>query len=204
AAGAALAVLGACSPKNNGTLLVVRVDTDLPVPAQINKIEIQVVSERGAGTMATYDLTGRNSLPATLGLNPKGDPNFGVEVTARGLRGSDLVVTQTASVHFVPGEAREFTMFLSNDCVTAGACQAPMVCVRGPSCVAKTAVAQLKPYVPGGQDGGTGVDAPVDTPVDATAEAAGDRPGDVVAEAPVDVVTPPDVPMAEARPNPGT
>jgi hypothetical protein len=193
---AALALLGACSPKNNGTLLVVRVDTDLPVPAQLDKIEIQVVPERGAASTDAFTLTGRNGLPVTLGLNPKGDPDFSVEVTARGLRGSDLAVTQTASVHFVPGQAREFTMFLANDCVTAGACQAPMVCVRGPSCVAKNAVATLKPYVPGGEDAGAAGDAPV--------EAGGDRPGDVVAEAPADVVTPPDAPTAEARPNPGT
>jgi hypothetical protein len=205
AAGAALAVLGACSPKDNGTLLVVRVDTDLAVPGRIDTVEIRVVPERGDATTDTYKLTGRSALPATLGLRPKGDPNFGVEVTARGLLGLTVVVTQTAAVRFVPGEARELQLFLANDCVTGGGCQAPDVCVRGPSCVAKTAVAPLRPYTPGGQDAGTDLGGSDLGGGDAPTEAAGDRPADTAMDAPGDTGAPPaDGSAPEGRPNPGT
>src|SRR5262245_21689476 len=103
AAGAALAMLAACSPKGNGTLLVVRVDTDLAVPGQIDAVEIGVVPDRGSSSKDTYKLTGRAGLPVTLGLRPKGDPNFGVKVTARGLLSGTMVVSQTAAVRFTPG-----------------------------------------------------------------------------------------------------
>src|SRR5262249_14617091 len=146
-AGAALAALGACSPKENGTLLVVRVDTDLAIPTAINAVTIHVEPERGGKTTDTFSLANRVGLPVTLCLRPKGDPNFGLQVTASGLLDMKAVVSQTASVRFVPGEAKEFTLFLSSDCVGAGTmCKSDETCVRGSSCIAKTLVGQLRPY----------------------------------------------------------
>jgi hypothetical protein len=193
-AGAALASLAACDPRDNGTLLAVRVDTDLTVPGQIDGVAIDVHPDRGADSTDTFKVADRNHLPVTLGLRPSGDPSFGVVVTARGLLGTTTVVTQKARVQFVPGQAREFTMLLSGDCVPAGVCtKTTDVCVKGPRCVAEASVAQLRAYVPGtpSRDGGAGGDT------GAGGTGAGGAGGEGV-DAPVDTGG------AEARQNPGT
>jgi hypothetical protein len=180
--GALALVAAACSPKNNGTLLVARVDTDLAVGASgaIDSVQIQVVPQHGAGSTDLFPLTSRASLPA-LGIVPSGDPAFSIDVTATGRKGSTAVVSQTATVAFAPGEAREFTLFLAQDCASATPCApATNVCVRGGTCVAKTQVAPTKPYAPGaGAD--AGMDAPRDLGFDAGGRDARDNPGQWVA-----------------------
>jgi hypothetical protein len=192
--GAALASLAACSARDNGTLLAVRVDTDLSVPGQIDGVAIDVHPDRGADSTDTFKVADKTHLPVTLGLRPSGDPNFGVEVTARGLLGTKTIVTQKARVQFVSGQAREFTLLLSGDCVAAGVCGSSDVCVKGPRCVAEASVAQLRAYMPGppSRDGGAG-NSGADGPVDTGAGGGGGAGG-----APVDAGG------AEARPNPGT
>ena len=158
-AGVALAV--ACSPTNNGTTMVVRVDTDLAVPSALNRIEIQVTPERGSQTTDSFTIGSRAALPATLAIRPSGSPSFTIDVTARGLLGGTSVVTQTATVPFFPGEAREITLFLSQSCATPTPCTtAGQVCIAGGTCVAKTQVAQPLPYradagLDGPRDGGS-------------------------------------------------
>ena len=49
-----LVVVAACSPKNNGTLLVAHVDTDLAVPSALNSIEIQLAPQHGGGTTDSF------------------------------------------------------------------------------------------------------------------------------------------------------
>jgi hypothetical protein len=151
----ALAPVAACSPTNNGTTMVVRVDTDLAVPSALNRIEIQVTPEHGGQTTDSFTIGSRAALPATLAIRPSGSPSFNIDVTARGLLGGTSVVTQTATVPFFPGEAREITLFLSQDCAAATPCTtASQVCVAGGTCVAKTQVAQPIPYIAdAGRDG---------------------------------------------------
>ena len=153
----------------------------------IDSVQIQVVPQHGGGSTDTFPLTSRASLP-TLAIVPSGDPAFSIDVTATGRKGSTIVVSQTATVAFAPGEAREFTLFLAQDCVNAAPCSpATNVCIKGGSCVAKTQVAQTKPYVPSGTDaGGTdaGMDAPRDTGFDAGGRDARDNPGQWVAANP--------------------
>ena len=76
-------------------------------------------------------------------------------------QGATAVVTQTATVAFAPGEALEFTLFLAQDCARPTPCpDASDVCLKGGACVAKTEVAETRPYDPSGSDGG--IDAPKD------------------------------------------
>src|SRR5262249_32640328 len=130
---------------------------------------------------------------------------FGLEVTARGLLNGNTVVTQKATVRFRPGEAREFTLFLSSDCIAAG-CSTDMVCVAGPRCVAESSVAQEHAYVPGGgrdgavDQGHARAAAPPEARADGPVEAAG---GDAPVEA-GGADAPPAGGAPEARPNPGT
>src|SRR6185503_16187320 len=53
----------ACGDRNNGTLLVARVDTDLDVPSALDGVEITLFPERGASTKDFFSVTGRASLP---------------------------------------------------------------------------------------------------------------------------------------------
>ena len=69
-----LALAAACSPKNNGTLLVAHVDTDLAIPSALSSIEIRLVPEHGGSTTDTFPITSRASLPVTLAIRPSGDP----------------------------------------------------------------------------------------------------------------------------------
>jgi hypothetical protein len=155
-----LALVAACSPKNNGTLLVAHVDTDFSVPAELNRIEIRIVPQHGGGTTDSFPLGGPGDLPVTLAIRPSGDPAFSIDITAIGSLGATEKVSQTATVAFTPGEAREFTLVLSRDCARAMPCPAATdVCLKGGACVSKTQVAQTQPYVPRA-DGG--VDAPKD------------------------------------------
>jgi hypothetical protein len=155
-----LVVVAACSPKNNGTLLVAHVDTDLAVGSSgaLDSIEIQIVPQHGGGTTDSFPIPNRASLPVTLAIRPSGDPSFSIDVTAIGHLGATNVVSQTATVPFTPGEALEFTLYLAQDCAKAMPCTTTTnVCLKGGTCVPKTQVAQTQPYVPGGDD--AGVDA---------------------------------------------
>jgi hypothetical protein len=152
----------ACSPTNNGTVLIVHVTTDLAVPSALNRIEIQVNPERGGQSVDSFTIDSSAALPATLAIRPSGSPSFNIDVTARGMLGGSSVVSQTATVPFFPGEARELTLFLSRDCAMPMPCAtAGQVCLAGGTCVSKTQVAQPQPYVAdagrdGPRDGGGG------------------------------------------------
>ena len=52
----ALALAAACSAEKDATLLVAYVDTDLLVPAELNRIDIQIAPEGGAGTTDNFPL----------------------------------------------------------------------------------------------------------------------------------------------------
>ena len=140
----ALVAAAACSPKNNGTLLVAHVDTDL-----VDSVGAQQHPDPGRAP-ARRRLDGHvpdhePRVVADAGDRPSGDPAFSIDVTAIGKLGSTTVVSQTATVAFAPGEAREFTLFLAQDCVNAVPCtRATNVCIKGGSCVPKTQVAQTQ------------------------------------------------------------
>jgi hypothetical protein len=145
--------VAACGPKNNGTLMVVRVDTELAVPSQLDAITVDLDPERGDSTTDLFSFREGGAPPVMLGFRPDGPPDFGVDVVVTGLLGDSPVVTQAASVRFVPGQAREFSLLLSRDCaVTPSPCaSAPgSICVKGPQCLDKTLVAEIRPYTPGG------------------------------------------------------
>ena len=181
----ALAAAAACSPKNNGTLLVARVDTDLAYPGTIDRIEIQLAPQHGSGTTDSFPLGAGTPPPVMLAIRPSGDPAFSVDVTAIGRKGGTAVVTQTATVAFVPGEAREFTLFLAQDCAHPMPCpDAGDVCLKGGACVAKTEAAETRPYDPSANDGG--IDAPKDgnNVFDAGGRDARPNPGAWVAASP--------------------
>ncbi len=182
---AAVVAAGSCAPKNNGTLLVLTVNSDLRVPDDIDEIEVEVVPDRGDSRTESFS-PASSGLPFTLALRPRGAPELGLLVTARGLLKKTPVVVQTAAVMFVSGESRQFQLFLSRDCRDK-MCGGETSCVRGGQCVPKAEVAAVAPYPGDVPDAGAGVDPDGATPGDSP------RPSDGSVTPPPDV-RPPDGP----------
>ena len=150
----ALVLAAACGGEDDPTRLVAYVDTDLMVPAELNRLEIRIAPpEGGEGTTASFPLGSAGDAPVTLTIRPSGDPALGVDVTAIGYLGATRLVSQTATVPFTPGEARAFTMVLARDCLEPTSCTPETnVCIQGGACVPRTEVVQTRPYAPNGED----------------------------------------------------
>jgi hypothetical protein len=152
---ALLTVALACAPKNNHTVLVVWVTSDLGVPAEIDQVAITATSG-GDGAEQTFPLDAQ-PLPVRLALRPRGTPDFRITVSARGTLREVPVVSQAAATAFVPGQARQIVLTLSRTCAGAGAAcpGAAESCLAG-RCVSTSAVALLEPYT------GTPPSGPID------------------------------------------
>jgi len=145
----AIALAAACSSEKDATVLVAYVDTDVLVPAELNRIDIGIAPAGGAGTTTIFPLGSAADVPVTMEIRPSGDPALGVDVTAIGYLGATPIVSQTATVAFTSGEAREFTMVLARDCLQPTSCTPETnVCIQGGTCVPPTEVVQTRPHAP--------------------------------------------------------
>jgi hypothetical protein len=168
----ALLSLG-CQAKNNGTLLVVLLDTNLPA-GQVDRIEVEVKSSRGNGGTHSFPI-GSKPRPFKMALVPEGDPALDLDIVAKAIGGGQALVTLAASVSFEPKAAREMFLLLSRDCVTSS-CPGAQQCVEGGACVAKKQVATLRPLGTTPTDASAPVDmgAPVvDAAPDVTPDVTG-------------------------------
>lgn len=164
--------LAACS--TDLTELIVIVDTDLAVPAQLDEIVVTTQSATGAVKTASATLTGSSSLPMTVGLRPGADESASVTVYVRGrLAGAEQVVAHV-STHFLAGERRVLRIDLTSACVGV-VCADSQTCSRGscePATVDPTTLPRFTGTVPGRRED-AGV-APVDAgETDAGASDAG-------------------------------
>jgi hypothetical protein len=180
----------ACKGKDN-TKIVVAVWGDLPVPAEMNSIRIDVA---GTGSK-NFPLTAGSDPSAALAqleLVPLGAKNETFTVTATGLYGLTDLVAQTARVSFVPGQSLLLKLFLAGACERVP-CTGDYTCAAG-SCNQDIAIPNLPPYDPsvplsppdagtvldsgsGAVDSGTGGVAGSDArPIDASVADAIDAP----------------------------
>ncbi|HJX66910.1 MAG TPA: hypothetical protein VJ860_23510, partial [Polyangia bacterium] len=113
-----LAGLGACSSQDKNTKIVVVVWSDLTIPTEMDRIQIDVQGPTAASPPTTFPLTTSDELPAVLVLVPPNNQDWPFAVTASGLRGDSTipVVSQKATVAFLPGESRVLTLFLGRSC----------------------------------------------------------------------------------------
>lgn len=121
------------------TGLVVSVDTDLAIGADIDEIVISVARD-GETTpkdkRATLGAPGSPALPLSLGVET--GPDIGVVViTARGLLRGQEVVTRTARVSAVDGEERLVALDLCGAC-RGSKCATPSTCLSDGTCVDST------------------------------------------------------------------
>ncbi len=123
--------LTACS--TDLTELIVIVDTDLAVPAQLDEIVVTTQSATGGVKTAAASLADSTALPMTVGLRPGADTSATVMVYVRGrLAGTEQVVARV-NTHFLPGERRVLRVDLTNACIGV-VCTDSQTCSRG-ACV---------------------------------------------------------------------
>jgi hypothetical protein len=122
-----LLALAACAP-DDPTELVVVVDTDLGVPAQVGGIEIDVTMPSGREETRSTVLTSRAVLPVTLGVVHREGPLGPVRLEARAVHTGTVVVRRSVSLTLVGNRSVLVWMVLSRDCAgvecPAGTCAA--------------------------------------------------------------------------------
>ena len=118
------------------TQIVVVVNSDLEIPAELDALEIAVSGVEGMPS-ASAALSG-GDLPRSLGLVHSGGRVGPVWVEARGLLGGELVVQRTAEVEFVLDKTLELQLMLSRACAE----RADDPCPESETCDAGECVAQ--------------------------------------------------------------
>jgi len=161
---AILALAHACKSKDN-TKIVVAVWSDLGVPNELDTVRVDVTGATG-NRSGFFPLTagsepGKSKLPIQLELVPLAakDATFTVKVV--GLHAQSEIVSQTARVSFVSGQALLLKFFLARACESVP-CTDNFTCSAG-VCNQPIAVPGLPPYDPHqplvGPDAGSGVDS---------------------------------------------
>lgn len=114
-------LLVACSETEveQPTEMILLVDSELAVPAVIDRVRINATAPGGTEHEVTVDLTGDNpdSLPGTLALRHTGGALGPLRVRAAGMRGDVVVLVREAAASFVPGETRVLRLVLLSACV---------------------------------------------------------------------------------------
>jgi hypothetical protein len=121
---AALAlVAAACGDPR--TMLVVEVHSNLAIPAELDKVELQIKSTTGALRKIPLALgDAAYKLPLRVGLLPGASTREEIELSAVGWKGDRPVVKEEAIVSFVPGASLVLRLYLAREC-TSDPCQAP-------------------------------------------------------------------------------
>ncbi len=129
------------------TEVVVVVTSDIAVPAELDRVVIDVVSPQGTIQSAEADLVAAG-LPRSLGIyNPDG-PLGPYRVEAVGYKGASPVVRRRAVFNFTRDESLEIELPLLVDCLEPGIiCNCPSAsscstCDTGRVCVSATVAPQ--------------------------------------------------------------
>lgn len=121
--------LGACSRSgSSATQIVVTVDSDLRVPAEIDRVTIDV-SDRATAPEASADLTSQK-LPRTIALVHDQGPLGPFTVKAIGFLGAKRVIEKEVMTSFVEGKTIELALDLDPAC-TEVFCEAGRTCIAG-------------------------------------------------------------------------
>lgn len=169
AVGLAFTVMLGCSEERTEILVVV--DTDLVIPAELTSVEIEVVG--GSPSVATASFEEDDARPAVLKILHTGGTTGDMVVTARGLRGRTEVISRTASgVRFAVGEQRMLRLDLLRDCLGVE-CGATETCLEGVCADSSIDPSALPLWSsrPDPLDPMAGLDASVDAGMDAGTDA---------------------------------
>jgi hypothetical protein len=123
--------LGCQGELSKRTQIMLVVDSDLPVPAQLDGLELAVEGPTGAARLVKATLgTGEEALPRSLGLVHEGGPLGPLQVTVTGVLGTQRVVERRAELAFVEGKTLVLPLHLFARCV-AVACGEQTCTERG-------------------------------------------------------------------------
>lgn len=116
----ALALVAACSQSADPvTELVVVVDSDLSVPAELDEISVRATGPDGKAQTASARLgAGMTPLPRSLVLSHEAGPLGPLEVRVEGKRGGATLLTRTAEASFVVGKSLVLPLHLVGACRT--------------------------------------------------------------------------------------
>jgi hypothetical protein len=137
------------------TEVVVRIQTDLTVPSQVDAFSV-ALNGPFALTNQHVALTGQNAvpLPAKIAIVPGDDPAEEFRITVTALRLTVKGVHQEVVTFFSPDSARELDIRILNACATV-TCAADQTCDQPPGqavagCAPRLRAAGTLPtYVPG-------------------------------------------------------
>ncbi|MCC7540296.1 MAG: hypothetical protein IT379_29020 [Deltaproteobacteria bacterium] len=111
------AVLWACAVEP--TEVVVVIDSDLPIPDTLGRVEMAAWSPRAEPLRTALDLESPDDLPRTLVLFPRTGESGRFSLSVIGLPSPDfrsVVVRRDVDAAFVPGQTRVLDLFLSAAC----------------------------------------------------------------------------------------
>ena len=170
----------ACSNQDkNNTEIAVVVWSDLAAPEEMDNIRIDIKGATDTRSIS-FPMTA-NSMPLQLSLVPPDNRNEAFDIKATGLLGGTLIVSQEASLSFLPGERRVMTLFLGRVC-SGVSCDSGATCFAGTCKSAAVSPNSLPLYDPHHLP--SPPDAGVNSPVDGgTGDNGGAEPGDVDAGA---------------------
>lgn len=122
----AVCSLSACA---QATEIVLVVDTDLMVPSELTRIEIDVLNSMTTPTRTSVDLSaaGAPPLPLTLGITSRVRANADVRVEVRGYLETGEILVRDVSTSLGPGSSRMLRVLLARRCLTT-LCSATETC----------------------------------------------------------------------------
>jgi hypothetical protein len=141
---AALSFLSGCSASL--TEVVIVVDTDLAVPLELDRVEVEVTGPDGTVRRSAGDLRVPNDLPATVGVVHRGGSLEGFTATVEGLREQNLVVRRTAQFALVDGEVRLLRLDVLRRCASTPDCGPGMTCGENGCRSIQVSIEELAPY----------------------------------------------------------
>ena len=121
-----LLLLAACT---QATEIVLVVDTDLEVPDELVRVEIDVLNSMASPTRTSVDLTsaGAPPLPLTLGITSRVRPDADVRIEVRGTLASGEILVRDVSTRLTPGSSRMLRVVLARRCLDA-VCPTVLTC----------------------------------------------------------------------------
>jgi len=114
------------------TEIVIEVRSDLEVPAELDRVRIDVSRPMQAPTMADAYLAdeGLPPLPRTLTIVHRGGSLGPIDVDVHGMSGDTIVVSRRLRLSFDEGRTTRYVVTLSADCVAVD-CPADHTCDHG-------------------------------------------------------------------------
>lgn len=116
-------LLGGCA---QATQIVLVVDTDLDVPGELTRVDIDVLNSVASPTRVSVDLTEGGPVPLTLGITSRRS-DADVRVQVRGYLADGGLLVRDAATRLSPGSSRMLRVVLARRCVEAG-CAGELTC----------------------------------------------------------------------------